>query len=208
MMIELSEGIWRKTECAHFMRSRERHGQLSNMTSGYPLIVNGLRFQGPEGLYQAMKFPGSPDAQRAIARQHSGMDAKKTAYALSHGFRRDWEEVKLDAMALTLAVKLIQHPERFGNALGETGDMDIVEMSNRDAWWGAKPEGNILRGINVLGKLLTLLRDLRAGGDPGRRDAAAQLIALTVPGKLSILEERLETKPQRPAKGIAEPRSG
>ena len=110
------------------------------------------------------------------------MDAKKTAYALGHGFRRDWEEVKLDAMALTLAVKLIQHPERFGGALDETGDMDIVEMSHRDAWWGAKPEGNVLRGVNALGKLLTLLRDLRAdSGDTGPVGTPRrELIALTV----------------------------
>ena len=208
MMIELSEKTWRKAECAYFMRSRERHGQLSNMTSGYPLTVNGLTFQGPEGLYQALKFPLSPDAQRAIARQRSGMDAKKTAYALNHGFRRDWEEVKLDAMALTLAIKLIQHPERFGSALGETGDMDIVEMSHRDAWWGAKPEGNILRGVNALGKLLTLLRDLRADSGPDQKDAAAALVALTVPRKLSILGGRVETQPQIPAEGIAKPRSG
>ncbi len=133
MMIELSEGIWRKAECAHFMRSRERHGQLSNMTFGYPLAVNGLTFQGPEGLYQALKFPSNPDAQRAIARERSGMEAKKTAYTFSQGFRRDWEEVKLDAMAVTLAVKLIQHQEKFGKALSETGTMDIVEMSHRDA---------------------------------------------------------------------------
>lgn len=35
--------------CA-FMCSRERYGALSNMTGGFPLIVNGLEFQSGEGL--------------------------------------------------------------------------------------------------------------------------------------------------------------
>ena len=169
MMIELSEGIWRKTECAHFMRSRERHGQLSNMTFGFPLTINGLTFQGPEGLYQALKFPGSPDAQRAIAGQRSGMDAKKTAYALSRGFRRDWDEVKLDAMALTLAVKLIQHQEEFGKALSETGRMDIVEMSHKDARWGREAGGE-----HPTGRERPRQAADAAPGPPGRRPAGPE----------------------------------
>ena len=48
-------------DCAVFFRSRERHGQLSNMTHGFPLAVNAVSFQGPEGLYQALKFPHDPD---------------------------------------------------------------------------------------------------------------------------------------------------
>ena len=54
---------YRKSEYAFFMRSRDRYGRLSNMTSGFPLEVNRLRFQGPEGLYQAMKFPHDPAQQ-------------------------------------------------------------------------------------------------------------------------------------------------
>ena len=68
-------------------------------------------------------------------------------------------------------------------------------MSHRDAWWGAKPEGNMLRGVNALGKLMTLLRDLRAAGPPDQKDAAAALIALTAPEKLSIMGRRVETRP-------------
>ena len=125
---------------AAFMRSRDRYGDMSDMTFGFPLSVNGMEFQGPEGLYQALKFPNSPETQGAIAAQRSGMDAKKAAYR-DHNFRPDWEEIKVQAMRYTMAVKLRQHPQRFGEALAETGDLPIVERSNRDPFWGAQPQG-------------------------------------------------------------------
>ena len=34
---------------AAFMRSRDRYGDLSNMTFGFPLAVNGAGFQGRRG---------------------------------------------------------------------------------------------------------------------------------------------------------------
>ena len=173
---------------AAFMRSRDRYGDLSNMTFGFPLAVNGVRFQGPEGLYQALKFPNSPETQRAIASQGSGMDAKKAAYR-DHNFRPDWEEIKVQAMRYTLAVKLRQHPRRFGEALAETGDLPIVERSNRDPFWGAQPQGNTLIGANTLGKLLTELRDTL--GDNGG-DAAKAAGAFTAP----VPAERLSVNGQ------------
>lgn len=73
----------------------------------------------------------------------------------------DWERIKIDAMTVTLAEKLAQHPERFGRALRNTGALPIVEKSYRDPWWGAQPrQDETLHGVNVLGKLLTVLRDL------------------------------------------------
>ena len=149
-------------DCAVFFRSRERHGQLSNMTHGFPLAVNAVSFQGPEGLYQALKFPHDPTFQRLIGAQRSGMDAKRTAYS-----RRDttpkWDAFRADAMAFTLALKLLQHPATFGAALIDTGSLPIVERSSRDAWWGAMPDQDgSLTGHNVLGQLLSQLRDLLA----------------------------------------------
>ena len=150
-----------KNGSAAFQRSRDPFGDLSNMTFGFPIVVNGISFQGSEGLYQALKFPEEPEHQLRIARERSGMYAKKTAYT-NPRVRPDWEETKVDAMRYTLAEKLRQHPERFGRALAETAGMPIVEISRRDDYWGAKPsgDGNTLRGRNVLGRLLTELRDL------------------------------------------------
>ena len=142
------------------MRSRDRFGDLSNMTFGFNLEVNGVHFQGPEGLYQALKFPEEPAHQLRIASERSGMEAKKTAYTNAR-VRTDWEDVKVDAMKYVLAEKLSQHPLRFGRSLLETARFPIVEASHRDDYWGAKPsqDGKTLRGRNVLGRLLTELRD-------------------------------------------------
>ena len=147
--------------CAAFMRSRDQHGDLSNMTGGFHLTVNGLEFQGSEGLYQALKYPLDPAHQYRIAEQSSGMEAKRAAYE-NRDLRPDWDKIKIDAMAYTLAVKLAQHPERFGRALRKTNGRAIVEKSYRDGFWGARPsrDGTTLSGCNVLGKLLSELRNL------------------------------------------------
>ena len=188
---------------AAFMRSRDRYGDLSNMTFGFPLAVNGAGFQGPEGLYQALKFPHTPRTQRLIASQRSGMEAKKTAYR-DPDFRPDWEEVKVQAMALTLAVKLAQHGRRFSAALEETGNLPIVERSSRDPFWGAQPRGNTLVGTNTLGKLLTQLRDelRKCRGDVDQAARAftrdLPLERFTVNGR-PVTGEALTAKPEEQA---------
>ena len=174
---------------AAFMRSKDRYGHLSNMTSGYPLTVHAITFQGPEGLYQALKYPHRPDIQRHIASRKSGMQAKRAAYDLDTNFRADWDQVRVTAMTYCLAVKLHQHPHKFGPALVKTADLPIVELSYRDSFWGAKPQGSILVGMNLLGKLLTRLRDHyhAANTDPAAACLAfldgAHLEVLKVDGK-------------------------
>ena len=159
-MLTNARKTYQKSRCAFFMRSRDQYGRLSNMTFGFPLVVNGLRFQGPEGLYQALKFPKDPVRQARIANQRSGMEAKKEAYRQGN-VRSDWDGVRVDAMAYTLAVKLAQHPAAFGEELLSTKRLPIVEMSRRDDFWGAKPNQGetTLEGTNMLGQLLTDLRD-------------------------------------------------
>ena len=149
---------YRRDECAIFMRSRDKHGDLSNMTFGFPLLMNQVRFQGPEGLYQSLKFPHRPHHQLYIAQQRSGMDAKRAAYEIDDA-RPDWDEVRVTAMACTLAVKLSQHPRRFAHALLATGTAPIIVMSRRDAFWGAVPDGDI-------GRATTLTVEQCPGKDP------------------------------------------
>lgn len=150
---------YHESECAAFMRSRERYGDLSNMTHGFPIKVNGMSFQSSEGLYQAMKFPHHVARQQDIAKATSGMAAKKVAYLPDCPITPDWDEFRIDAMAATVALKLSQHEERFGPALTQTSGLHIVEKSYRDSFWGARPDRPHLTGANVLGKLLQILAD-------------------------------------------------
>ena len=156
--IDQSGAVYSPEECAVFRRSRDRYGDLSNMTHGFPLEVNGLRFQSPEGLYQALKFPEGPKLQAEIAAQSTGMAAKSLAY---RGWRiaPGWDGLRVTAMCYTQAVKLAQHPETFGQALLETEGLQIVDHSTRDSFWGAHYLGDMLVGSNVLGKMLTALRE-------------------------------------------------
>ena len=153
--------FWPEAEAAAFMRSREKYGKLSNMTGGFPIRINGLEFCGPEALFQALKYPESPESQRAIADAPNGMAAKRVAYLPEHSahLREDWDEVRVSGMRITLSLKMWQHPEDFGYALAETGQLTIVEKSYRDAYWGAKPVKGGYEGENMLGRCLMDLRD-------------------------------------------------
>ena len=186
--ISLSVTTYQSAECAAFMRSREKYGHLSNMTPYYPLRVNGLRFQGPEGLYQAFKYPEEPAFQERIAEANSGMAANKLTYR-NPNVRPDWDEVRVYAMIYTVAVKLAQHPIWIA-AVEKTKQLPIVEISSRNDLWGARPDRatKTLTGRNVLGKILTALRaELRLrGGDT--QEAAASFAANLPLERLSFNE--------------------
>jgi ribA/ribD-fused uncharacterized protein len=123
-----------------------------------------MRARTVEHLYQALRFPDDPELQQAIFATPSPLFAKRLAYRHLDTTRPDWEEVKSDVMAWCLELKYIQHPLTFGNLLLATGNRNIVEASPRDDYWGAKPIANgdkppmILRGWNVLGRLLRMTR--------------------------------------------------
>lgn len=144
---------------AAFKRSRDQWGEFSNMCGGYPLDVNGIKFQSSEGLYQALKFPYDVEHQKLIAVANSGYSAKVVAYASDALPRADWDNSRIDAMRLTLAIKFSQHPKLI-DVLMSTGDCPIVENSSKDKFWGASPGADGYRGSNHLGVLLMELREV------------------------------------------------
>ena len=188
-------------ELAPFMRSKDRYGRLSNMTGGFPMTVAGTPHSGPESLYQALKFPDRPDIQKDIGRQPNGMAAKKRAYRPDNPHvRPDWDRVKPYAMMVALGTKLRRHPDAFAAALMETSGRLCVEVSYRDFYWGAKPQGDgSYLGRNVLGRLLTeLRRNLeQADGDAGQ---AAHAFLERIPDEVA---ERLIINGRAPWTGTA-----
>ena len=89
------------------------------------------------------------------------MTAKMKGKPYADQTRADWDAVRVPIMRWCLRVKLCQNPISFGAALSETLGKDIVEKKVRRAdFWGAKvQESGILKGPNVLGRLLMELRD-------------------------------------------------
>lgn len=142
-------------------KTKDKFGGLSNMASGFPLFINGVRVPTSEALYQACRFPHRPDVQEAIIGQFSPMTAKMKAKLFNKESRSDWNEIRFKIMRWCLRVKLTQNFDEFGGLLLATGSRQIVEQSRRDDYWGAKlsEDGTLLVGQNVLGRLLMELRE-------------------------------------------------
>lgn len=177
---------WRK-ESVVFCKTKDPFGELSNMAPGFPLEVGGKRFRGAEALYQAARFPHRPDVQQMILAQASPVEAKRVSRVYLTETRPDWERVKVKVMRWVLRVKLAQHYERFGRVLGATGNRAIVELSLKDRFWGARPEGEWLVGVNALGRLLMELRELY------RQKSPAEACAVEPPEMESFLFFGMET---------------
>lgn len=155
----MNRRTYSRKEAIVFRKTKEEFGGLSNMATGFPLKVNGLRIFTSEALYQACRFPHLPELQRVIIGQRNPMTAKMKSKPHRGETRADWDRVKVKIMRWCLRVKLAQNWTKFSRLLLETGDRPIVEESSRDDFWGAKVvDGQTLMGINVLGRLLMELR--------------------------------------------------
>lgn len=148
------------SECVSFRKTKESYGQLSNMASGYILVVNDIIILSSEALYQCCRFPHLPDVQEKIIMQKSPMSAKMVSKPFRQDSRYDWEKHRIKIMKWCLRVKLAQNWEKFSKELLSTGDLPIVEDSNKDSFWGAKLEYDTFIGVNALGRLLMELREL------------------------------------------------
>lgn len=150
-----------------FLKTHEEFGGLSNMAGGFPLTVNRLRILTVEALYQACRFPHRPELQRLIIGQRSPMTAKMKSLPHRHESRPDWDRVRVKVMRWCLRVKLAQNWTSFSDLLLRTGNRPIVEYSSKDDFWGAKEaKDGMLRGRNVLGRLLMEVREAVRAGRP------------------------------------------
>src|SRR5450755_4525760 len=146
-----SQSAYDRNECAVFLRTTERFGGLSNMAGGYPLLINGIHIPTSEALYQACRFPHRSELQKIIIGQKSPMTAKMKSKPYRGDSRPDWDKVRVEVMWWCLRVK------------------HIVEESYRDQFWGARPiNSETLVGSNILGQLLTQLREQLKSADPNR----------------------------------------
>lgn len=145
---------------AVFHKTNDLWGGFSNMSSGFPLLVNGISIRSSEALYQACRFPEYPDIQRKIISQTSPMTAKMVAKPHLSKTRPDWDEIKVFVMKWCVRVKLFQNWDSFGELLLNSGDLFIVEFSKKDSFWGAKPvDEEYLVGVNAMGRILMEVRD-------------------------------------------------
>lgn len=154
----LEERQYSRRNAIVFKKTTEQYGGLSNMAGGYPLTMGNIKILTSEALYQACRFPHLPEVQKLIIQERSPMTAKMKSKPYRKNSREDWDSIRVQVMRWCLRVKLFQNWEKFSTLLISTGDLPIVEESNKDPFWGAKPDGDILRGVNCLGRLLMELR--------------------------------------------------
>ena len=141
-----------KNACVAFLKTKEKHGYLSNMAN-VSFMCQGMRMRTGEHLYQALKHSDS-DIQQKILSEPAPMIAKRNS-------REHVSPYKLNSLKLPLMYLVLTHKATNAEFMSEllTTKGSIVEISYRDTFWGAKPTNDSYVGLNYLGRLLMALRD-------------------------------------------------
>lgn len=173
---------YRRNDVIWFFSSKDDNWELSNMAGGMPIFFDNQRFHSTEQLYQACKYEANvictPEdkkddplyikniRERVLASKNArGAKMTQKCGVKAGMVRDDWEdgdfEIRIHSMLWVLELKLYYNRLNFGKLLQETGNMQIVEVSKKDKFWGCVYENSsgCLEGYNVLGKLLMSVRD-------------------------------------------------
>ena len=131
------------------------------MAAEFSLSINDVRIRTSEALYQACRFPHMPEVQKLIIAEKSPISAKMRSREYETDTRIDWLDVRIKIMEWCLKVKLVQNWQSFSSVILSTEDLVIVEQSKNDDFWGAihQVDGSLI-GKNILGWLLTELREI------------------------------------------------
>ncbi|KAF8972245.1 hypothetical protein BDZ97DRAFT_1901350 [Flammula alnicola] len=145
-----------------FYHKQDPHYGFTNF-SPHPVIYNGKKYPTSEHLFQSFKF----QKHRPNLAEHIRTCSERPSVAFSEArrfqpeVRPDWKQVNIEKMDETLFHKFTQHAVLQAELLA-TGDAELIEDSDKDAFWGV---GADRRGRNELGKCLERLRaKLRGDG--------------------------------------------
>lgn len=128
------------------------YGEFSNFAP-YPVEIDGKVWPTTEHYFQAQKFAGT-EHEELIRLELSAAKAAQMGRDRSRPLRSDWEEVKVNVMAVALYYKFTQYPA-LRDLLLSTGSAWLVEHTTNDSYWG---DGGDETGFNILGRLLMKLR--------------------------------------------------
>lgn len=136
-----------------FYSAGAEYGGLSNF-SPHPIRLKGQSWPTSEHDFQAQKFAGTPDEEE-VRRAKSPMVAARMGRSRKRPLRKDWESVKDRIMHEAVLAKFGQHAGLRAILLG-TGEAEIVEHTENDAYWGDGGDGS---GKNRLGQILMRVRE-------------------------------------------------
>ncbi|KIJ98117.1 hypothetical protein K443DRAFT_104412 [Laccaria amethystina LaAM-08-1] len=138
-----------------FYNKCDPHYGFTNF-SAHSVVYKGKRYPTSEHLFQSFKF----QKHRPNLAEHIRTCSERPSVAFSEArrfqpeVRIDWKQVNIEKMDEALWYKFTQHPDLKAELLS-TGDAELVEDSDKDAFWGV---GADRRGRNELGKALERLR--------------------------------------------------
>ena len=124
------------------------------------IVVDEVSYPGgPEVFFQLAKYKGTPafaKAMRALKPESSDYIDGMKAWEVGQRWdaRADWPGVRAKVMKRGVAVKFTQFAA-FRELLKSTGEHDLVQLKDGDAYWGTGADG---RGANMLGELLASIR--------------------------------------------------
>lgn len=137
-----------------FYHKHEPHYGFTNF-SDHAVMYEGKVYPTSEHLFQSFKFthrPGLAEHIRTCSSRPS--DAFSEARRFAMEVRPDWTRENINAMDVTIFHKFTQHRD-LKHELLSTGTAELVENSDKDAFWGCGADG---MGRNELGKALERLR--------------------------------------------------
>lgn len=145
-----------------FKHPEKKYLTLSRSDPSHPLAsyskhafeLDGFEWPSVEHYYQAMKYE-EPEYREQIRLAAHPADAAKLGKSKKHQKRRDWDKVRVTFMTRGSYIKCRTH-EEVAQLLLDSGELDIMEVSQYDYFWGG---GRDMRGENAFGKLLMGIRD-------------------------------------------------
>ena len=112
--MDMTEKTYNASKCIVLHKVKEPFGDLLNMSSAFPMIVNGIKIRSSEALYQSLRFPFLPNVQKKIIDTASPLMAKRIISPLKGQSRIDFDELRIDFMRWCLRVKLACNYEGVG----------------------------------------------------------------------------------------------
>ncbi|KAI6167259.1 hypothetical protein EDD17DRAFT_1687056 [Pisolithus thermaeus] len=138
-----------------FYHAHDPYYGFTNFSSD-PVEYHGKIYPTSEHLFQSLKFlphrPELAEHMRTCSKRPRAVFDE--AHRFSPEARPDWLKVRIEMMDVALWHKFTQNTH-LKDELLSTGDAELVEDSDKDAFWGVGPDGN---GGNQLGKALQRLR--------------------------------------------------
>lgn len=130
-----------------FSSKTATYSEFSNFYPS-PFLMGVTMWPTVEHYFQAQKFPGHTNLQKAILRAATPDDAKKLGKIKSSYFRLDWDEVKEMIMLEAIQAKFEQN-EDLAILLKSTGTALLKESTS---WKSGR------NGKNRIGELLMIVR--------------------------------------------------